>query len=162
MDLREDHAAKEQAAWQAFLAVVESVPPDRREDQTVVPGWSVKDLIWHNASWTTFAVTELAKLAGDPFKNPFNEHDDAHWDRLSEAFIDEGRTRTLNEVLTDSERSRENARATWLSLDDMDEQRAAWVAEETHIHYAEHMKEIQQWRTRATGAAGPAGGQHLD
>jgi Mycothiol maleylpyruvate isomerase N-terminal domain len=149
MELRDDYAAKEETAWQAFLTVVASVPPDRREDPTVVPGWSVKDLIWHNAAWTLFAATELEKLTGRPFQNPFDTNDDAHWDRLSETMIEEGRTKTFDEVLTDSEHARERARAIWNSLPTVEEQAAQWFAEESFIHYEEHMKEIQQYLNRA-------------
>ena len=149
MDHREDYSAKEQAAWQAFLAVLDSVPHSRRDDPSVVPGWSVKDLICHNAGWAAFAADELDKMAGRAFADPFDERDGAHWDRVQEAIIEEGRLKTFEETLSDAERTREHVREIWSSLPTIDEPAAKFFAEETFIHYEEHTTEIQQFLERA-------------
>jgi hypothetical protein len=42
------------------------VPADRRAVDGVVPGWSVKDLLWHCAYWAGFCVDTIeARAAGD-------------------------------------------------------------------------------------------------
>jgi hypothetical protein len=43
---RDELLEREHASWSAFEAAVGRVPPDRRAVDGVVPGWSVKDLIW--------------------------------------------------------------------------------------------------------------------
>jgi hypothetical protein len=54
---------------EAFLAVLDSVPASRREDPSVVPGWSVKDLICHNAAWAAFAADELEPIVSSTDPN---------------------------------------------------------------------------------------------
>ena len=44
---RDELLEREHASWSALEAAVGRVPADRRAVDGVVPGWSVKDLLWH-------------------------------------------------------------------------------------------------------------------
>jgi len=149
MDLREEHLDCERTAWEAFLAAVGEVPADRLDDRSVVPGWSVKDLVWHNGGWAGFVGEQLRAMAGGTFVDPFAGHDDAHWDSVNEEMVREGRAMSFDEVLAAAERSRAGAREVWSSLPEIDEQRAALFADETAVHYDEHTGDIRAFLDRA-------------
>jgi Mycothiol maleylpyruvate isomerase N-terminal domain len=141
-DTRSDHLQKEAAAWASFLDAVGKVDRDRFDEPGVVPGWSVKDLVWHNAGWADFTGDELQKAVGKPFEDPFARHEDEHWDRMSAEIIAAARPKSFDEVLTDAEAVRERVRAVWQNLPEIDDERALFFAEETFIHYAEHAAEV--------------------
>jgi hypothetical protein len=145
MGIREEYLEKEWGAWDALRAVLASVPADRLDDRTVVPGWSAKDLVWHCAGWATFAVDELERGAEGPFANPFSAHDEAHWDGVSQEMVDRGRVLTYAAVLAAAETQRERVRRTWSSMAEVDGDRARWFAEETFGHYDEHAGQIRRW-----------------
>ncbi len=142
MDTRSDHLEKEASAWASFLDAVGKVGPDRRDEPGVVPGWSVKDLVWHNAGWASFAADELQRLAGKPFEDPFAGHDDSHWDQMSAEIIAAARPKSFDEVMVDAEEVRQHVRAVWQGLPEIDDESAQFFAEETFIHYAEHAEEV--------------------
>ena len=145
MDLRSDHLQKEDAAWQDFLVAVRTVPAERLTEPGVVPGWSVKDLVWHNAGWADFSAVELQRLVGKPYEDPFAGYDDAHWDRVSAEIIAASASKSFDEVLADAETVRQRVRAVWEALPEIDDERARFFGEETFIHYAEHAEEVRRF-----------------
>jgi hypothetical protein len=142
MDTRSDQLDKEAAAWASFMDAVGKVSPDRLDEPGVVPGWSVKDLVWHNAGWASFAADELQKAAGKPFSDPFAAHDDAHWDEMSAQIIAAAGPKSFDEVVAEAEAVRDRVRAFWQELPQTDDGGANFFAEETFIHYAEHEAEV--------------------
>lgn len=149
MGVREEQLERERTAWEAFLAAVGEVPAERLDDRTVVPGWSAKDLVWHNGGWAGFVGDQLQGMVGAPFVDPFEGHDDAHWDAVNEEMVREGRAMSFDEVLAEAERQRAGAREVWSSLPEVDEQRAGLFADETSIHYDEHAAEIRAFLERS-------------
>jgi mycothiol maleylpyruvate isomerase-like protein len=153
MDLREEHLERERTAWEAFLSAVGEVPADRLDDRTVVPGWSAKDLVWHNGGWAAFVGEQLQGMIDAPFVDPFAGHDDAHWDGVNEEMVREGRAVSFDEALAAAERQRAAAREVWSSLPEVDEQRAGLFADETFVHYEEHTAEIRAFVERGPALA---------
>ena len=123
-------AAAERQAWAEFMALVSRVPPERRDERDVVPGWSVKDLVWHNVGWALFAARELQKLNGLPYTDPFAAHDDAYWDRESDAILEAGRRSPWDEMLVAAEADREQAHHLWADLGELSPEAADFFAEE--------------------------------
>ena len=142
MDTRSEYLQQEADAWASFMDAVGKVSPGRLDEPGVVPGWSVKDLVWHNAGWALFSADELQKLAGQPFSDPFAAHDDAHWDEMSAEIIAAARPKSFDQVVTDAEMARDRVRAVWQELPETDDEGAKFFAEETFIHYAEHTEEV--------------------
>ena len=140
---REELAQREIDAWNAFLSVVAAVPEDRRVTEGVVPGWSVKDLVWHCAEWARFAGDHLEQMKDGTFVDPFAGVDDAHWDAVSQSMVDEARTMTWEEILAGAEVRRIRVREVWDSLSTIDDPAAHWFGEETFDHYDEHAEEIR-------------------
>jgi hypothetical protein len=67
---RDELLEREHASWSAFEAAVGRVPADRRADDGVEPGWSVKDLVWHCAYWAGFCADtiEARRRATSPIR----------------------------------------------------------------------------------------------
>ncbi len=145
MATREELAQAERDAWQAFMEVASRVPQDRRDDRTVVPGWSAKDLVWHNAYWALFGAEELARQAGAPFVDPFAGGGDDDTDRENAEQVESGRALTWDEVLARAEQQRARVHELWSSLDEVSDEAAAFFAEESSIHYDEHREEIERF-----------------
>jgi hypothetical protein len=148
MDRRGELAVKERAGWDAFLAVVGDVPDERRSDPGVVPGWSVKDLVWHCAGWARFAGDHLEAIGGGTFTDPFAGTDDAHWDRVSQEMIDASRSMSFDEVVAGAEAERLRLHGIWSSLPEIGDEAARWFSEETFVHYDEHAEEIRHFLQR--------------
>jgi hypothetical protein len=149
MDRRNELADRERTGWEAFRVLLEEVPADRREVSGVVPGWSVKDIVWHCAGWARFAGDHLDAMAGGTFTDPFEGVEEAHWDRVSQEMIDESRGMSFEEVLGESEAARARLHGIWASLPEVDERAAHWFSEETFAHYQEHAAEIRSFLGRA-------------
>lgn len=145
MSVQEELADKERAAWRAFMEAVDRLPADRFDERSVVPGWSAKDLLWHNVGWARFAADELAKRDGRPFTDPFADHDDAHWDALSDQILEEGRELAPDELRAKAEETHERTLQTWLGLSDVSPEAATFFAEESSIHYEEHRLQVERF-----------------
>ncbi len=139
---------REAESWHAFRAEVQAVPSDRREDEGVVPGWSVKDLVSHCGGWARFSADHLEAIGNGTFADPFDGVPDEHWDRVSQEMIEESRRMSFEEVLRGAEESRARARSVWSVLPNVSEEAARLFAEETSEHYDEHRAEIQAFRER--------------
>jgi hypothetical protein len=143
---REDLLRREDEAWAGFAAEVDRIEPERREGADVVPGWSVKDLVWHCAYWATFCGDAIAGLDGAAFRDPFGDHDDAYWDAENERVALEGRGLTWDQVRERADDARRRVRDAFEAGPD-DDRVAAWFAEETFEHYDEHAEQVRSFAT---------------
>jgi hypothetical protein len=148
MERRDELAAKERSGWETFLGVVDTVPSERRSDPGVVPGWSVKDIVWHCAGWARFAGDHLEDIEKGTFTDPFDGTDDAHWDRVSQEMIDVSRGMSFEQVVAGSEAERLRLHGIWSALPEIGDEAAHWFSEETFVHYEEHSAEIRSFLER--------------
>jgi hypothetical protein len=134
---REAMLEREQASWDAFVASVEALAPERRDVEGVVPGWSAKDLAWHNGYWAGYVGDYLeALLAGKPGLP------DQDWDGLNEQVIVDGRAMTWDEIWSRSEANRTRARTALASLPELTDAAVEEFSGETYEHYEEHTAEV--------------------
>jgi hypothetical protein len=139
---RDELLEHERASWGAFEAAVERVPADRRAEDGVVPGWSVKDLVWHCAYWAGYCGDTIeARVAGD-LSDPW-DHDDAYWDAENDRVAKESKAMTWEAVESDAAGMREQVRKALATT--TDEVAMRWFAEETFEHYDEHATEIARF-----------------
>src|SRR6266508_273920 len=61
-DLRTEHAAREAESWARFAAALDRIPRDRWDGSEVLPGWTVKDLLWHMAWWLDKCARNLEHI----------------------------------------------------------------------------------------------------
>jgi hypothetical protein len=140
----EELLARERASWEAFQSEVGRVPVDRRSVDGAVPGWSVKDLVWHCAYWAGFCADRIEARAAGDLSDPW-DHDDAHWDAENDRVAQESKAMTWESVESKAGELRERARAALELANDDDTLR--WFAEETFEHYDEHAAEIARFAT---------------
>jgi hypothetical protein len=139
---RDELLEREASSWGAFGAAVERIAPERREVDGVVPGWSVKDLLWHCAYWAGYcAETIEARTSGD-LSDPW-EHDDAYWDAENDRVAQESKAMSWDTVGSNAARMRERVRAALAST--TDDVAMRWFAEETFEHYDEHAADIARF-----------------
>ena len=136
---------RERSSWAAFEAAIARVPDDRRSVEGVVPGWSVKDLVWHCAYWTGFCAEAIQARARGDRSDPWY-HDDAHWDAENDRIAQESKAMTWDAVVSSGAELRERAREALTHAVDDDSER--WFAEETFEHYDEHAAEIARFADR--------------
>jgi Mycothiol maleylpyruvate isomerase N-terminal domain len=141
---REELLQQEDTAWSAFIDAFASMSDDRREVEGVVPGWSVKDLVWHCGYWADWVGDYLERdTAG---QQPPPEQD---WDKLNQMVFEDGRGLSWDEVIIAAERGRDRARSALLAVGEVTDRAASEFRDETVVHYDEHAAEI-----RSFGAAG--------
>jgi len=141
----EELLSREMTSWAAFESAAGKVSPDRREAEGVVPGWSVKDLMWHCAYWASFAADTIEARAAGDMSDPW-DHDDEYWDIENDRVAKEGKEKSWDEVLTAATAMRVRARkALEAAPDSVAEQ---WFVEETFEHYDEHAAEVEAFAAR--------------
>src|SRR3954453_15242436 len=99
----EELLQREETAWAQLADAVAGVPPERREIEGVVPGWSVHDVAWHCVYWAGDAGEVLERiLGGDP--------DPPGSDVPDEEILGAGSTMAWDEMLRQAEQGRERVR----------------------------------------------------
>jgi hypothetical protein len=134
---RDQLLQREDTAWLAFVDAFAGVSEDRRDLEGAVPGWSVKDLVWHCGYWADYVGDYLERInAGQP------EPPDQDWDALNKMVIEDGRGMTWDEVIVAAEQGRARARSALQAMTDVTESAASEFTGETFEHYEEHAAEI--------------------
>ena len=134
---RDEMLAREQASWDAFVQAVGALPEERRDVEGVVPGWSAKDLAWHNGYWAGYVADVLESIAATGTGLP-----DQDWDALNEQVIAEGRAMPWEEIWSRSDANRTRARAALERLPELSAEAVEEFAGETYEHYEEHTAEV--------------------
>jgi len=133
---REELLQKEDRSWSAFVDAFGAVSEDRRDVEGVVPGWTVKDLVWHCGYWADYVGDVLERMAAGQPGPP-----DQDWDAVNQMVTEDGRGMSWDEVIIASERGRDRARAALIAID-VTEAAESEFSEETFVHYDEHAAEI--------------------
>jgi hypothetical protein len=133
---REGSLTREEEAWLEFANALAAVPPQRRDVEGVVPGWSTHDLVWHCAYWADHAADVLERIhGGDP--------DPEDTDLPEAEILARGRSMSWDEVIRKAEESRERVRAALSAFDDPPELALRWFRDDTFDHYQEHAAQIR-------------------
>jgi hypothetical protein len=139
-DLRAEHAAREADAWEEFEAALERVPAERWSELDVIPGWTVKEMLWHVAGWLTECAEHLEKMAAGTFEN--YEEDDAATDARNAAFAEAARGMDVDTVRRGLFDARHLVLRRWEDLPEIDDVAVEWFAGETYEHYDEHLADL--------------------
>jgi len=143
---REGLLGREDEAWAAFSKAFTDVPEDRRDVEGVVPGWSVKDLVWHCGYWADYVGDVLERMsAGHP------EPPDQDWDALNRMVTDDGKAKTWDEVVVAAELGRDRARQALIAIPAVTDAAASEFTDETFDHYDEHTAEIVAFGSAGRG-----------
>jgi hypothetical protein len=134
----EELLQREDQAWTAFVDAFAAVPEDQRDTEGVVPGWSTQDLVWHCGYWAGYVGDVLERIGrGEPTP------EDQDWDAMNDKVIQDGRGMSWDEIIVESERNRERARAGLQALSTITDEALEEFTGETFEHYEEHAAEIR-------------------
>jgi hypothetical protein len=137
---REQLLEREDKSWSAFVDAFAAIPDDRRADDGVVPGWSVKDMVWHCGYWADYVGDLLERMAAGQPSAP-----DQDWDELNRMVAEDGKRLPWDEVIVAAERGRDRARSALLAMTDVTDAAASEFTDETIDHYDEHAAEIRSF-----------------
>jgi hypothetical protein len=134
---RDELLKREDEAWSGLVDAFAGISDERREEPGVVPGWSVKDLVWHCGYWARYVGDVLHRMdAGTP------EPEDVDWDALNASVAEESKLMTWDEVITGAEEGRMHARSALQAMSELTDKAAEEFSDETFDHYDEHRAEI--------------------
>jgi hypothetical protein len=134
----EEVLEREDRAWSTFVDAFGTVPEDRRDQEGVVPGWSVHDMVWHCGYWAGYVAGVLAKIGRD---EPTDDSQD--WGALDAMVLEDGRGKSWDEVIVESERNRVRAREALQALPSLTDAAIEEFGGETYEHYDEHAAQIR-------------------
>ena len=141
-DLRAEHARREAGAWERFEVALHRVPRERWEGSDVLPGWSVKELLWHMAGWLEKCGRNLERFgAGEPEEPGTGLSVDERNDRLAA----EARDMTVDAVHDGLLAARKTVLERWQALPDVDARAVEELADETYEHYDEHRLDLERF-----------------
>ena len=150
---------KIRASRQALTAVLESVPPERRDEPGVSGDWSVKDILVHLTYWEGQLVTLLFQLRGGsaPATVHFSGKD---LEEINAAWFRQGRERTWEQAWRDftglgaqiprrvGEFSDAELSTVKLHPKLRGRSLTVWIASDSYEHEDEHRETIQIWLAR--------------
>jgi hypothetical protein len=137
---RDELLRREAANWGALEAAIASVPADRRTEPGVVPGWSVRDLVWHCARWSDYVGDVLASIAAGTYVE--EDRPDSFFEDLNARWAEEATAIDWETVESEMRAARERARSGFEALAEPDANAVEWFTDEAVDHYAEHAAEI--------------------
>lgn len=142
-DVRSEAMRREAEAWSTFEAAVLRIPRDRWGEEGVLPGWAVRDLLWHVAGWMDRCAENLERR-GDGALDPVEETDE-QVDALNEAFAAAARMMDSDAVWSGLVAARDLARRRLGELPDVDDTAIGWFGGETFEHYGEHLGDLERF-----------------
>jgi hypothetical protein len=134
---------REASAWATLEAAVARVPKDRLQEEGVVPGWSVQDLVWHCGRWAGWTVELFARIVDGTYDPAWD--DSVPWEQMNSDWAIDSKAMTWSEVHDGAEAARRSARGALASLAEPSEEAMKEFAQETFEHYEEHTAEIARF-----------------
>jgi hypothetical protein len=144
MGRKEELLGIERERWVAFSELVDRVPADRSEEPTLNPdGWSVKDLLWHVASWNREAARALEQVR-------LGTYEDGDWgtEEKNERFLIGGRATDLPTVRAEWLASRERISAEMAAAPEVTAPVEEWFSESAYKHIDDHAPEALEIHRR--------------
>jgi hypothetical protein len=144
-------------SYAALEEILASLDKTQYFIEGIIPGWSIKDILSHMASWhhRLLKLLDAAARNEEPaISGPDNVEE---MDALNAQFYQENKILPLDEVLTDfrsSYRHILNIVEAMPEEDLISPHRFAWskgeplwqaIAGDTYEHYREHIAQIQEW-----------------
>jgi len=140
-DLRAEHAAREADSWAAFEAALRRIPRERWEEDGVLPGWSVRELLWHMAGWLQKCARNLERFARGE-DEPTSEQT---VDERNEELAAQAKGMTVDAVYRGLLSARDLVRQGWEALPNVDDRAVEELADETYDHYDEHRADLERF-----------------
>ena len=148
MTTRQDLLELERDRWALFQTLLSEVPPSRADEPSVTPeGWSVRDLVWHVASWNSLVAAQLESMRVGTFDEAF----DWNTDENNERFLAAGRSVAYADAMTALEDSRTRVINAMQQLEEVSPRALELFSEPAYMHVDDHLPELRHF----LGADGP-------
>jgi hypothetical protein len=146
MGRREELLRAEAEGWEAFVAVLDAVPPDRLEAAGLnAEGWAVRDVMWHVAFWCGDAARALREIAEGTFDRVREPYEDAEVNRMNDRELERSRGMQVDEVRAELHRARASMLERFGALTELTADADEWFDESGPRHYTEHASEVEVW-----------------
>jgi hypothetical protein len=139
---REDLLELELDRWTLLRQLLDAVPPSRTDEPSLTPeGWSVRDLVWHLASWNDVVATELESMRVGAFDEGF----DWNTDENNARFLASGRSVAYPEALSALEDSRARVIRAMEQLHELPPRAVELFSEPAFMHLDDHLPELRRF-----------------
>jgi hypothetical protein len=146
MARREELLRAEAEGWEAFVPLVDAVPPDLVDLPGLnAEGWAVRDVMWHVAFWCADAARALGEIAEGRFDRVREPYADAEVNRLNDRELERSRGMRVDEVRFELHRARAAMLERFGALPGITADADEWFEESGPAHYAEHAPELEAW-----------------
>jgi hypothetical protein len=143
--------------YAALEAILASLDKTQYFTEGVIPGWSLKDILAHIASWQHRLLKWLEAAVRNEEPAISGPNNVKEMDALNAQFYQENKALPLDEVLTDFRTTHQHIMDIVQAMPEEDllnPHRFAWskgeplwksIAGDTYEHYQEHTAQIQEW-----------------
>jgi hypothetical protein len=144
-------------SYNALEEILASLDKTQYVTEGVIPGWSIKDMLAHIASWHHRLLRWLDAAVRNQEPTISGPDNIEEMDALNAQFYQENKARPLDEVLADFRTSYQRIMEIVQTMPEDDlisPHRFAWsqgeplwqaIAGDTYEHYQEHIAQIQAW-----------------
>ena len=133
--------AAEDADWNEFHALVDSLPPEQAERPGYYPeGWSAKDLLAHIGSWLAAAGVVLERICVGTYRP-----EEIDFDSMNLRFLENMRGVPLPAVRAQASAARTRMLFAWGQLPEVKPEAAFWIRKAGAEHYGEHLPRLREW-----------------
>jgi hypothetical protein len=144
-------------SYAALEEILTSLDKTQYFTEGVIPGWSIKDILAHIASWQHRLLGWLDAAVRNEEPAISGPNNVEEMDALNAQFYDENKALPLDEVLTDFRTTHQHIMDIVRAMpeeDLMSPNRFSWskgeplwqaIAGDTYEHYREHIEQIQEW-----------------
>ena len=144
-------------SYNALEEILASLDKTQFVTEGVIPGWSIKDMLAHIASWHHRLLKWLDAAVHNQEPTISGPDNVEEMDALNAQFYQQNKARPLDEVLADFRTSYQHIMEIVQAMpedDLMNPDRFTWsqgeplwqaIAGDTYEHYQEHIAQIQAW-----------------
>jgi hypothetical protein len=142
MRTREDLLELERVRWATLQHLLGEVPKSRTDEPSLTPeGWSVRDLVWHLASWNEFVANQLERMKEGRFDDGF----DWNTEENNARFLESGRSVTFEQAVSTLETSRDRVIRAMKELVDVPPRAIELFSEPAFQHVDDHLPELRRF-----------------
>jgi hypothetical protein len=144
MDRRKKLCSQEEAGWNELHGLLDLLSPQELESAILNPdGWAPRDVMFHIGAWQAEAGRQIERMIAGTYEEP-----DLDIDALNGEWLALSRGLDLKTAEAELCSSRNRMLQEFASLPEVTPEAEEWFAESAHLHYQEHLPELDAWVRR--------------
>ena len=154
MGRREDLLRREAEGRDRIAGLLDGLSIEQLERPGLTPeGWSIRDLLWHLASWSEDTARVLREMAAGTWDGSDPSLEPGWTDRTNDEQFARSRTMGIGEARAAWIEGRRAALEAFGALEDVTPQADEWFDESGPTHYAGHLPGLGGWVGRLRSEA---------